>query len=160
MHLHILATGGTIDKIYFDALSEFSIGDPAAERLLTQVNPNLTWEVTSLLRKDSLELTDADRELIKKTVNESEAKHLVITHGTDTMTDTAKQLKSIEGKTIVITGAMQPALCRETDAEFNLGGAVALAQALPHGVYIFMNGRIYDPDKVTKNRAAKQFQDA
>lgn len=160
MHLHILSTGGTIDKIYFDALSEFSIGDPAAERLLKQVNPNLTWQVTSLLRKDSLEITDADRELIKKAASESSAQHLVITHGTDTMTDTAKQLKSIEGKTIVITGAMQPALCRETDAEFNLGGAVALAQALPHGVYIFMNGRIYDPDKVSKNRAAKQFQDA
>ena len=160
MHLHIIATGGTIDKIYFDALSEFSIGDPAAQRLLNQVNPNLTWEVTSLLRKDSLDITDTDRELIKKVVSESSAQHIVVTHGTDTMTDTAKQLKAIEGKTIIITGAMQPALCRETDAEFNLGGAVALAQALPNGVYIFMNGRIYDPDRVAKNRAAKQFQDA
>lgn len=160
MHLQIIATGGTIDKVYFDALSEFTIGDPAAERLLQQVNPNLTWDVISLLRKDSLEMTDDDRALIQQTVTECAANHVVITHGTDTMTDTAKQLKSISGKTIVITGAMQPALCRETDAEFNLGGAVALAQTLPQGVYIFMNGRIYDPEKVAKNRSAKQFQDA
>lgn len=76
------------------------------------------------------------------------------------MTQTAQQLKDISGKTVVITGAMLPALCKQTDAEFNLGGAVALAQTLPHGVYLFMNGRVYDPDKVTKNRAAMQFQDA
>ncbi|WP_417582511.1 asparaginase domain-containing protein [Nitrincola sp.] len=160
MHLQIITTGGTFDKVYFDALSEFSIGDPAAEAILHNINPNLSWEVTSLLRKDSLELTDADRELIYQTVVNSPAEHLVITHGTDTMTQTAQQLKDISGKTVVITGAMLPALCKQTDAEFNLGGAIALAQTLPHGVYIFMNGRVYDPDKVTKNRAAKQFQDA
>jgi L-asparaginase len=160
MHLQIITTGGTFDKIYFDALSEFSIGDPAAETILHNINPNLSWEVTSLLRKDSLELTDADRELIYQTVASSPAEHLVITHGTDTMTQTAQKLKGISGKTVVLTGAMLPALCKQTDAEFNLGGAVALAQTLPHGVYLFMNGRIYDPDKVAKNRAAQQFQDA
>lgn len=160
MHLQIITTGGTFDKVYFDALSEFSIGDPAAEAILHNINPNLSWEVTSLLRKDSLELTDADRELIYQTVTNSPAEHLVITHGTDTMTQTAQQLKDISGKTVVITGAMLPALCKQTDAEFNLGGAVALAQTLPHGVYLFMNGRVYDPDKVTKNRATMQFQDA
>ncbi|KGK41019.1 asparaginase [Nitrincola sp. A-D6] len=160
MHLQIITTGGTFDKIYFDALSEFSIGDPAAETILHSINPNLSWEVTSLLRKDSLELTDADRELIYQTVADSSAEHLVITHGTDTMILTAQQLKGIPGKTVILTGAMLPALCKQTDAEFNLGGAVALAQTLPHGVYLFMNGRVYDPDKVAKNRAEKQFQDA
>lgn len=159
MHLQIITTGGTFDKIYFDALSEFCIGEPAAETILLNINPNLSWEVTGLLRKDSLELNNADRELIYQTVANSKAERIVITHGTDTMTQTAKKLKGILGKTVILTGAMMPALCKQTDAEFNLGGAVALAQTLPHGVYLFMNGRVYDPDKVAKNRAAKQFQD-
>jgi len=87
------------------------------------------------------------------------ANQVIITHGTDTMVDTGQVLKQVSGKTIVIMGAMQPAIMKSTDADFNLGVAVAAVQALPEGVYLCMNGRIYNVDKVSKNRAQAQFQD-
>ncbi|MDB4002086.1 asparaginase domain-containing protein [Oceanospirillaceae bacterium] len=159
MTLHILAIGGTIDKVYFDALSDYKIGPPAAAEILQRVKVNFDYDVSQLISKDSLEMTDSDREEIVNAVQSYPANQVIITHGTDTMVDTGQVLKQVSGKTIVIMGAMQPAIMKSTDADFNLGVAVAAVQALPEGVYLCMNGRIYNVDKVSKNRAQAQFQD-
>ena len=154
----IFCTGGTIDKVYFDALSEYQIGDPVVNSILKEALAKFSFEVTSILKKDSLEITDDDRETIFKHVAAESCKHILITHGTDTMINTAQRLVEISDKTIVLTGAMQPARFRNTDAVFNIGYAVAAAQHLPHGVYLAMNGQIFTPDAVQKNRAAAQFE--
>jgi L-asparaginase len=159
MKLHILAVGGTIDKVYFDALSDYKIGPPAATEILQRVKVNFDYDVSQMISKDSLDMTDADREEILVAVQAHPANHVIITHGTDTMVATGQVLKQALGKTIVIMGAMQPAIMKLTDADFNLGVAVAAVQALQEGVYLCMNGRIYDVDKVSKNRAQSQFQD-
>ena len=159
MKLHILAVGGTIDKVYFDALSDYKIGPPAATEILQRVKVNFDYDVSQIISKDSLDMTDADREEILAAVQAHPANHVIITHGTDTMVATGQVLKQALGKTIVIMGAMQPAIMKLTDADFNLGVAVAAVQALQEGVYLCMNGRIYDFDKVSKNRAQGQFQD-
>jgi L-asparaginase len=159
MKLHVLAIGGTIDKVYFDALSDYKIGPPAAAEILQRVKVNFDYDVSQLISKDSLEMTDIDREDILAAVQALPSSQIIITHGTDTMVDTGRILKQALGKTIVIMGAMQPAIMKLSDSDFNLGVAVAAVQALPEGVYLCMNGRIYDVDKVSKNRAQEQFQD-
>ena len=159
MKLHILAVGGTIDKVYFDALSDYKIGSPAATEILQRVKVNFDYDVRQMISKDSLDMTDADREEILAAVQAHPANHVIITHGTDTMVATGQVLKQALGKTIVIMGAMQPAIMKLTDADCNLGVAVAAVQALQEGVYLCMNGRIYDVDKVSKNRAQGPFQD-
>ncbi|MDY0207035.1 MAG: asparaginase domain-containing protein [Pseudomonas sp.] len=158
MHIHILTTGGTFDKIYHDALSEFTIGEPMAEELLTDAGVNLTYSVDSLLKKDSLELTDADRELLREQVNNSPHQHILIIHGTDTMTLSAQLLVDISDKTVVFTGAMQPARMRNSDAPFNLGFAIGALQCLESGIYIAMNGQIFNANNVQKNRQISRFQ--
>ncbi len=148
----ILTTGGTIDKIYFDALSSYSIGESEVGKLLNLGHVALPYKIVSLMRKDSLELDDADRALIRKTVEDSSNRMILVTHGTDTMTETGKALTGISGKTIVLTGALLPARFRDNDAIFNIGFALATVQAMPEGVYIGMNGRIHDPHQVRKDR--------
>ena len=154
----IFCTGGTIDKVYFDALSDYQIGDPVVNNILKEGLATFSFEVTSVLKKDSLEITDEDRDDIYKAVAAESCSHILITHGTDTMIDTAQRLKLIKDKTIVLTGAMQPARFRNTDAIFNIGYAIAAAQHLPSGIYLAMNGQIFTPDAVQKNRAAAQFE--
>jgi L-asparaginase len=158
MKIKIITTGGTIDKIYFDQKSEFQIGDPQVAEVLNGANVTLDYEISSLLRKDSLDLTDADRKLIHDTVGADRSHLFVIIHGTDTMIRTAQALRDIPGKVIVLTGAMQPARFRMTDAEFNIACAVTAVQLLSDGVYIAMNGRIFLPDKVRKNVAMNRFE--
>lgn len=158
--LRIFTTGGTIDKIYFDAKSEYEVGEPQIGEILREMGVTFPFEMTSLMRKDSLDLTDADREAIRKAVAEDAATRVLITHGTDTMTETAAALRGIAGKTIVLTGSLNPARFRGSDAIFNIGGAVAAAQALPPGVYIFMSGRVFDAHKVRKNRDKNRFEEA
>ena len=155
--LHIFTTGGTIDKVYFDALSEFQVGESPLEAILREANVTLSYELTSLMKKDSLELTDADRDEIYEAVSTSRAKHILITHGTDTMAKTAERLIGIEDKTIVLTGAMQPARLRSTDAIFNVGFAIAAARSAATGVYIAMNGHVFDAGRVRKDRAEGRF---
>lgn len=155
--IDIFTTGGTIDKVYFDALSEFQIGPAAIPDLLRENNVHVAHRVTQLMRKDSLELGDADRAAIRAAVEASEAAHVLVTHGTDTMVVTGRVLAGIAGKTIVLTGAMQPASVRASDAEFNVGFALAAVQTLPPGVYVAMNGMIFDPEKTVKDRAAARF---
>ena len=157
MKISFIAVGGTIDKVYFDKLSEYQIGNARVEELLKDARVGFDYQVNSILRKDSLDMTDADRELVRQAVEKDENRHIVITHGTDTMVDTANQLKAIKGKVIVLTGAMEPAAFKSSDAFFNLGSAVAAVQILEEGVYIAINGKIFDPDKVQKDRSVMQF---
>lgn len=153
----IFTTGGTIDKIYFDALSEFQIGPTALPDMLRENNVHVPHSVTQLMRKDSLELDDADRAAIRAAVVGSDASRILVTHGTDTMVQTGRALAGVAGKTIVMTGAMQPASVRRSDAEFNVGFALAAVQILPPGVYIAMNGMLFDPQRTEKDRAAGRF---
>ena len=157
MHLQILATGGTIDKIYFDAASEYHIGEPVAGDLLARFKVDFDYEVVSLMKKDSLDMTDEDREQILRYVKSNPSEHFVITHGTDTMVETARVLSALENKTIVMVGAMQPAIVMHSDAAFNLGFACSAAQILPSGVYVAMNGRVFDPLRVKKCRSEMRF---
>ena len=158
MQLEIFTTGGTIDKVYFDAKSKFEVGEPQILEVLREANLSIAYQVTPLMRKDSLELTDQDRELVRKAVEASTATRIVITHGTDTMTDTARSLAGVTGKTIVLTGAMQPARVRFTDAVFNIASAMMAAQTLAEGVYITMNGQVFDPESTRKNVEMNRFE--
>jgi L-asparaginase len=155
--IRIFTTGGTIDKIYFDAKSHYQVGPPHILQLLNELDLELSYEVTSLMRKDSLELTDDDRECIRSSVESSPEKHILITHGTDSMVLTAKALSSIPAKTIVLTGALQPAGFKNSDAMFNIGMALGAVQVLDHGVYIAMNGRIFPADRVRKDQDKNRF---
>ncbi len=156
--LLIISTGGTIDKIYFDDKSDYQVGEPQIGRILKELGVAIPFTELSLMRKDSLHINEADRNLLKSTIEARPEQHILITHGTDTMVDTAKVLSSVPGKTIVLTGALNPASFRGSDAEFNIGTAVGAVQSLPSGVYIAMNGRIWDPAKVTKNVSANRFE--
>lgn len=158
MKIKIFTTGGTFDKVYFDALSEFKIGEPMVDALLVEANVNFDYDIESLLKKDSLEMDDGDRESIRQAVAAAPQSLILITHGTDTMVDSARALQGIVGKTIVLFGAMQPARMRYSDAMFNLGVASAAVQTLPAGIYIAMNGQIFDALKVSKNRAQSRFE--
>jgi L-asparaginase len=156
--LLIVTTGGTIDKIYFDDKSDYQIGEPQIGRILEELGVAFRFSVIPILRKDSLHIQEPERELVRATIAAQPARHVLVTHGTDTMVDTAHVLQSIAGKTIVLTGALNPARFRGSDAEFNVGCAVGAVQSLPPGVYIAMNGRIWNPDKVRKNVAANRFE--
>ena len=158
MSIAILTTGGTFDKVYFDANSEYSIGEPCISSILDEGNVTSEYRVKSILKKDSLDINQEERELIKKSVIECEEERILITHGTDTMVDTAKFLEDIEDKTIVLTGAMQPARFKKTDAIFNSGFAFAAALSLDKGVYIAMSGRIFSSDNVRKNIDLGKFE--
>ena len=143
--LCVVATGGTLDKIYFDALSAFSCGEPAAPGVLHDAGADHPVAVVSVCKKDSLELTGADRAAILEAILSRPERRILVTHGTDTMPVTAAFLKGrVPGKTVVLTGAMQPALMRATDAPFNIGFASAATQLLPEGVYLAMNGRVFE----------------
>ncbi len=158
MPIHIFTTGGTIDKTYFDEKSVYEVGEPQIISILREANVTADYAVEMLLRKDSLELTDADRACVVRRVQEAPGDRILVTHGTDTMVLTAKALREVAGKTIVLVGSPNPARFRESDAVFNVGFAMAAVQALPAGVYIAMNGRIFDPEHVRKNRAENQFE--
>jgi L-asparaginase len=157
--LKIFAVGGTIDKIYFDQLSEYQVGLPNAQEILDALPIAFEYEVESLLRKDSLDMNDADRQLVFEHVAADPCARIILTHGTDTMIETAKRLSGIPGKCIVLTGAMEPARFKSSDAVFNVGVAVGAVSSLPDGVYIAMNGRIFDPFKCRKNRDKRMFEE-
>ncbi|WP_242126417.1 asparaginase domain-containing protein [Sphingobium sp. Sx8-8] len=153
----LLTTGGTIDKIYFDALSDYQVGETVMAKLLEIARVKRPFRIEEVTRKDSLELDDADRELIRDRVAAAPESHIIITHGTDTMTETAKLLAAIPGKTVVLVGALAPARFGESDASFNLGMAFATAQVAEPGVYITMSGSVFRADRVVKDRAKGAF---
>ena len=156
--IQIFTAGGTIDKVYFDANSKFEIGDSLLPELLAESNIHEGYAIRELMRKDSLELTDDDRDGILEAVKQTEHSRIIITHGTDTMAQTAQVLKTLPDRTIVLTGAMQPARMRRTDAIFNIGFAWAAARLLPPGVYIAMNGEVFEAGAVRKNLEAQKFE--
>ncbi|MEO7012989.1 MAG: asparaginase domain-containing protein [Dokdonella sp.] len=157
-HLSIVTTGGTIDKIYFDDKSAYEIGDPQIGKILDTLGVAFTFDVLPALRKDSLHIDEADRDLLRRLIEAQPHRHVLVTHGTDTMVETAAVLASIKGKVIVLTGALNPARFQGSDAVFNIGCAVGAVQSLPDGVYIAMNGRIWNPAQVRKNRDANRFE--
>lgn len=159
MKLNVFTTGGTIDKVYFDALSEYQVGEPAVSHILRGAGAGFEFEVSALLRKDSLDLDDQDRAAIRAAVEAAPSPLVLITHGTDTMARTAAALLGIPGKTIVLTGSLTPARFQDSDAAFNIGCAVGAVQSLPPGVYIVMNGRVFPAGKVRKNRELNRFED-
>ena len=156
--LLIVTTGGTIDKVYFDAKSDYQVGDPQIGKILDDLGVAFRFHVIPLLRKDSLFIDDGDRALMRATIAAQAERCVLVTHGTDSMVETARVLAGIEGKTIVLTGALNPARFEGSDAEFNIGCAVGAVQSLPPGVYIAMNGRIWDPTRVRKNVDANRFE--
>ena len=158
MTIKIFTTGGTFDKIYFDAKSEFHIGDTIIGELLKEANVGFDYDIESLFKKDSLDMDENDRETLRSAVDSVNHRRIMITHGTDTMVETAQALLTIQDKTIVLFGAMQPARMRYSDAMYNLGVASAAVQLLPTGVYLAMNGNIFDPRKVTKNQTLNRFE--
>lgn len=159
MIIKIITTGGTIDKTYFDKKSKYEVGEPQASGVLERANVVVDYEVLSVMQKDSLDMDDADREIIKKAIASDSADRIIITHGTDTMIETADYLQKIPNKTVVLTGSMYPAQYRDSDAVFNLGCALIGVQTLEPGVYIAMNGRIFNPQKSSKNVALNRFEE-
>jgi L-asparaginase len=159
MKIKIISVGGTIDKVYFDSLSEYQVGSPTVREILDGLPIGFEFEIESLLRKDSLDMDEADRQLVRQTVEQESYRHILITHGTDTMIATGKALTDIPGKCIVLTGAMEPAHFRSSDAVFNIGVAIGALNSLTDGVYIAMNGRIFDPNRCRKNRARHMFEE-
>ncbi|MBT6201582.1 MAG: asparaginase [Bacteroidetes Order II. Incertae sedis bacterium] len=159
LKIKIITTGGTIDKVYYDAKSDYQIGDPQVKAILDRVGATIEYEITDIFHKDSLDITDLDRQSVVEEVLRTEVEYIILTHGTDTMVETAKLLQNeVTGKTIILVGSLTPARFRETDAEFNIGVAVGAVQSLPHGIYVAMNGVVFDPSKVRKNRAENRFE--
>lgn len=160
--IRVFTVGGTIDKIYFDAKSSYEVGPPNIAEILNNLHLNPQFRVSSLMQKDSLDMTAADRDLIREQVSRAEEDRIVITHGTDTMVETARALINTAvtlNKTVVLTGALSPALFKNSDAMFNIGGAVIAVQILGPGSYIVMNGQVFAADKVRKDVAANRFCD-
>ncbi len=158
MFIRFITTGGTIDKIYFDAMGQFEVGESLVQHILSDALTQFDFDVVSLFRKDSLDITDDDRAALRSYLESDDKKLYVLTHGTDTMVETAAALSGLNDKTIVLTGSLSPARFRTTDAIFNVGMAVAAVQTLPPGIYIAMSGQIFEAGSVRKNRAENRFE--
>jgi len=159
--IHLLITGGTLDKQYQASTGELFFPGTHLPILLKEANSTLAIECTVLMQKDSLNMTDEDRAQICQACIDSPQKAIVITHGTDTMVDTAlvlQQQADLTSKTVILTGAMRPFMLGNSDASFNLGAALMAAQLADPGVYIVMNGQIFNADNVQKNRQLGQFK--
>jgi L-asparaginase len=160
MAIRIFITGGTFDKEYNELNGELYFKDTHMSELLEKGRSKVPVEIRTLMMIDSLEMTDGDRDLIAHQCNHCEETMIVITHGTDTMSDTAKVLaQKIKNKTVILTGAMIPIKFGSSDGLFNLGSALAFAQTLPHGVYVAMNGRYFNWDNVRKNKQTGVFEE-
>lgn len=153
MKIKVFTAGGTIDKIYSEERGtlNFSFGKQAITEMgENKLKLNVEYNIERLLAKDSLEMNDLDRELIKRACRGAIADKIIITHGTDTMIETARVLSDIKDKAIILTGASQPYRFRESDADFNIGVAFGALNVLDKGIYIAMNGRVYPWDKCEK----------
>lgn len=159
MPIHILITGGTFDKEYNELTGELFFKDTHLPEMLRLGRSNLEIDIQTLMMIDSLQMTPADRDAIAARCLTLPGEQIVITHGTDTMAETAAVLgKVAHGKTIVLTGAMVPYKFGSSDGLFNLGAALAFVQTLPHGVYVAMNGHAFTWDNVRKNKKAGYFE--
>jgi L-asparaginase len=158
MSLLVITTGGTIDKVYFDESSEYEVGEPTVPHVFRESGVVLPWRLEALMRKDSLAMNEEDRKSIRRACEDASEDRILLTHGTDTMCETAEFLLGVPGKTIVLTGALAPARFRVTDAIFNLGLALGAVQSMPPGVYLAMNGVVFSAGSVRKNRKLGQFE--
>ena len=157
--IRIFVTGGTFDKTYDEIRGVLSFEDTHLQEMLTLGRSRVDVTVRTLMMVDSLDMTDADRELIARNCVQSAESRIVITHGTDTMVETARAIAAgVAGKTVVLTGAMIPYAFGSSDGLFNLGSALSFAQVLPHGVYVAMNGQHFPWDQVRKNRTTGAFE--
>ena len=160
MAIRIFITGGTFDKEYNELNGQLYFKDTHMSDLLAMGRSKAIVEIRTLMMVDSLEMTEEDRDLIAHQCNQCEENKIVITHGTDTMSETAKVLaKKVNNKTIILTGAMIPIKFGSSDGLFNLGSALAFAQTLPSGVYVAMNGRYFNWDNVRKNKQTGVFEE-
>jgi L-asparaginase len=159
MKILFIQTGGTIDKDYPKQTKgyAFEITEPAVKQILGKINPSFEYEIISLLRKDSMDLTVKDKKKIFETCVEANTDKIIITHGTDTMIETAKFLTEVEKKTIILTGAFKPEKFTNSDADFNIGVAVGALNVLKNGVYIAINGRVYRYDEVKRDKMTGKF---
>jgi L-asparaginase len=159
MAIRLFVTGGTFDKEYDEIAGRLYFQDTHLPQMLEMGRCRLDVEIRTLMMVDSLDMSDADRELIARQCQDAPEERIVLTHGTDTMVETAAVLaRSVPGKTIVLTGAMIPIAFGSSDGLFNLGGALAVAQVLGPGVYVVMNGRVFKWDEVRKNRDTGVFE--
>lgn len=160
MTVRIFVTGGTFDKEYNELEGKLYFRDTHLPEMLELGRCKAKVDIRTLMMIDSLEMTEADRNIILDNCIKCKENHLVITHGTDTMEETARVLgKAAIDKTIVLTGAMIPFKFGSSDGLFNLGSALAFAQTLPNGVYVAMNGRFFSWDRVRKNRDTGEFEE-
>lgn len=161
MSIELIVTGGTFDKQYNPIAGELGLADTAIKRILERVRCGVEIKVSPIMLVDSLEMTDTQRADIAAHCLNSDSKQIVITHGTDTMAHTAREIaQKVNDKTIVLTGAMIPYSIKNSDALFNLGTALAFVQSLPHGIYIAMNGRYFLWDNVRKNTEKGCFEES
>jgi len=159
--IRIFITGGTFDKAYNELTGELFFKDSHLPEMLKLGRCNLDVQVRTLMMIDSLHMTDDDRQIILQQCRSAPESRIVITHGTDTMVETAGVLaRRVTDKTIVLTGAMIPYKFGSSDGLFNLGSALAFAQTLPPGVYVAMNGRCFAWNRVRKNRKTGMFEEA
>jgi L-asparaginase len=159
MTIRIFVTGGTFDKEYNELTGELFFKDTHVQEMLTLGRNRTDVALQTLFMIDSLYMTDRDRELIARHCTDVSETHIVITHGTDTMAETARLLEQrVHDKTVVITGAMVPYKFGSSDGLFNLGSALAFVQTLPHGIYIAMNGRFFPASNVYKNKSEGTFE--
>ena len=159
MSIRLFITGGTFDKEYDEIHGKLYFKDTHLNEMLRLGRCRADVKVRTLMMVDSLEMTDSDRHLILENCRRAHVERIVITHGTDTMEETAKALgEGLKDKTVVLTGAMVPYAFHSSDGLFNLGSAISLAQCLPHGVYIAMNGRFFTWGNVKKNRSLGIFE--
>jgi L-asparaginase len=160
MDIMIFVTGGTFDKEYNELTGRLFFKDSHLHEMLKLGRCKVEVDVRTLMMIDSLEMTDADRGIILENCMMCDDERIIITHGTDTMEQTAHLLgKAVKNKTVVLTGAMVPYKFGSSDGLFNLGSALAFAQTLPHGVYIAMNGRYFNWNNVRKNRQTGEFEE-
>ena len=159
MKVLIIQTGGTIDKDYpkTNAGYAFEISEPAASRTLRRIMPGFEYEVISLLRKDSLEITEDDRILIRQTIESSDATKILVTHGSDTMPETGRFIGTIKGKAVLLTGAYKPEQFKGSDADFNIGTAIGALNLIEEGTFIAMNGLILPPQNCVKDPKTGKF---
>ena len=159
MNVLFIQTGGTIDKDYPKSTKgwAFEIHDPAVDRILTKLNPSFNYVIKSVLKKDSLEITDQDRMLLLEKCKSAKENKIIITHGTDTLSETANFLSEIKNKTIILTGAMRPERFTNSDADLNIGIAIGGVQSLSHGIYIAMHGLILPYDEISRNMETGQY---
>ena len=159
--IRILITGGTFDKLYDEISARLHFTESQVPEMLRLGRSRVEVAVRTVMLADSLDMTDADRELLAQNCVQAPESQIVITHGTDTMVETARVIaRRVSGKTVVLTGAMVPYAFGSSDGLFNLGSALSFAQVLPPGVYVAMNGRYFSWDSVCKNKKTGVFEEA